>query len=50
MSTKGVLRGLHFQIIHPQRKLVRVINGRVFDVAADYRKDNQPICSGSAMS
>lgn len=38
MSTKGVLRGLHFQIHHPQGKLVRVIKGRVFDVAVDLRK------------
>ena len=40
MSAKGVLRGLHFQINHPQGKLVRVIKGRVFDVAVDYRKDS----------
>ena len=40
MSTKGVLRGLHFQINHPQGKLVRVIKGRVFDVAVDHRKDS----------
>lgn len=40
MSKKGVLRGLHFQISHPQGKLVRVIKGRVFDVAVDYRKDS----------
>ncbi len=38
MSTKGVLRGLHYQINHPQGKLVRVIKGRVFDVAVDLRK------------
>lgn len=36
-STKGVLRGLHFQINHPQSKLVRVISGEVFDVAVDLR-------------
>ena len=36
-STKGVLRGLHFQIEHPQSKLVRVIQGEVFDVAVDLR-------------
>lgn len=37
-SRKGVLRGLHFQIRHPQDKLVRVIRGRVFDVAVDLRE------------
>ena len=37
-STKGVLRGLHYQINHPQGKLVRVIRGCVFDVAVDIRK------------
>jgi dTDP-4-dehydrorhamnose 3,5-epimerase len=36
-STRGVLRGLHFQKTHPQGKLVRAISGEVFDVAVDIR-------------
>ena len=37
-SIKGVLRGLHYQIDHPQDKLVRVVSGEVYDVAVDLRK------------
>ncbi len=37
-STQGILRGLHYQIKHPQGKLVRVISGEVFDVVVDLRK------------
>ncbi|MCR5595853.1 MAG: dTDP-4-dehydrorhamnose 3,5-epimerase [Lachnospiraceae bacterium] len=37
-SSRGVLRGLHFQIEHAQAKLVRVISGEVYDVAVDLRK------------
>ncbi len=39
-SKKGVLRGLHYQIRHPQGKLVRAIAGEVFDVAVDIRRDS----------
>ena len=39
-SSKGVLRGLHFQKTHPQAKLVRVIKGEVYDVAVDLRKSS----------
>lgn len=41
MSKKGVLRGLHFQKKYPQGKLVRVLKGRVFDVAVDLRRESK---------
>lgn len=48
-SSKGVLRGLHFQIEHPQSKLVReFVEGAVFDVAVDLRKAVPPSASGRA--
>ena len=41
-SSKGVLRGLHYQLPpHPQAKLIRVIEGEIFDVAVDIRHESQ---------
>ena len=40
ISKKGVIRGLHFQLKHQQGKLIRVVKGKIFDVAIDIRKDS----------
>ena len=50
MSTKGVLRGLHFQKKYPQTKLVRVIKGAVFDVALICEREAKPMVNGTALS
>jgi dTDP-4-dehydrorhamnose 3,5-epimerase len=39
-SVRGVLRGLHYQLGHPQGKLVRVLSGHIWDVAVDLRRDS----------
>ena len=41
LSVKGVLRGLHFQKNYPQGKLIRVIKGKIYDVAVDLRKESK---------
>ena len=39
VSRKNVVRGLHYQLVHPQGKLVRVVSGAAFDVAVDIRRN-----------
>ena len=49
-STKGVLRGLHFQKQFPQGKLVRAIRGSVYDVAVDLRSDSKTFSENGTAS
>lgn len=48
-SARGVLRGLHYQVIQPQGKLVRVVQGEVFDVAVDIRPESRTYCQWVGM-
>ena len=49
LSFKGTLRGLHFQKSHPQGKLVRAIQGEIFDVAVDIRPGSPDFCKWHAV-
>jgi dTDP-4-dehydrorhamnose 3,5-epimerase len=48
-SSKGTLRGMHFQLTHPQGKLVRVLEGRILDVAVDIRPRSAHFTSWTAV-
>lgn len=48
-STQGVLRGLHYQLKHPQGKFIYVVRGEIFDVAVDIRKGSPTFCQWSGV-
>ena len=50
MSKKGVLRGMHVNIRHPQGKLIRVLKGEIFDVVIDLRRDSKTYMSCFSIS
>ena len=48
-SSRGVLRGLHYQLKHPQSKLIHVVRGEIFDVAVDIRKGSPSFCQWAGL-
>ena len=48
-SAASVIRGLHYQIQHPQGKLIRVLSGKIYDVAVDLRRSSTTYCKHAAI-